>query len=145
MASIEILPPSAIGPREAESLDIDAIERRLERYARVMDVAFRIPGTPIRFGADSLIGFIPGVGDIAALGLSGYLIFEANRLGVPDRLMAKMIGNVAVDAVVGSVPIVGDIFDVAFKANMRNLGILRAHIADLRSHRARPINRGYPS
>ena len=101
---------------------------RLKRLARVMDSAFGIPGTRIRFGADSALGFIPGAGDVIGLGISTYALIEAWRLGAPPRLMARMIGNVAIDTGLGAIPIAGDIFDVLFKSNTRNLKLLLDHL-----------------
>lgn len=94
-----------------------------------MDTAYRIPGTRVRFGLDALIGLVPGVGDLASAALSGYLIYEARRFGLPRSAILRMIGNVAVDAAFGAVPLLGDAADVYWKANVRNLRILRRHMA----------------
>ncbi|MCJ8520066.1 hypothetical protein ABID21_003064 [Pseudorhizobium tarimense] len=101
--------------------------RRLNSAARLMDTAVRIPGTGIRLGADSLMGLLPVVGDFggAAVGLA--MIYEARRLGVPSHKLGKMLGNLAVDAAVGSVPILGDVFDVYFKSHRRNIGLILDH------------------
>ena len=141
MADIEILSPSEFRALSTPTpIDIDAVERRVERLAILMDSAFRIPGTGIRFGADNVLGLIPGVGDVAAFGVSAYVVYEAPRLGAPQSVLGRMAANVAVDTVVGSIPIVGDLFDVAFKANRRNVDLLRGHIRMLRSDRARPVS-----
>jgi hypothetical protein len=103
--------------------------QRLENLSRLLDIAYRVPGTNIRFGVDALLGLLPGVGDVASGALSSYLIYEAYRLGAPKRALALMIGNVAFDTVVGSVPLVGDVFDVFWRANIRNMQILRSHLA----------------
>lgn len=100
---------------------------RLERTARLLDSAFRIPGTSIRFGLDGLLGLVPGAGDLVGFILSSWIVREAYRLGVPASAIMGMLGNIGVDAVVGSIPILGSIFDVAWKANHRNLAILRRH------------------
>jgi hypothetical protein len=100
---------------------------RLKRIARLMDSALIIPGTRIRFGADSALGLIPGAGDMIGLGISAFALMEAWRLGAPPRLMARMIGNVAIDTGIGAIPIAGDIFDVLFKSNTRNLKLLLDH------------------
>lgn len=100
---------------------------RLDRLARLMDSAFVIPGTNIRFGADSVVGLIPGVGDLVTAGMACFIIMEANRMGAPKHLIARMIANVAIDGVAGSVPVIGDIFDLAFRANLRNMKLLRRH------------------
>lgn len=101
----------------------------LERLGQVLDSAFAIPGTPFRIGLDGILGFIPGVGDTMGAVLSTYIIFKAARLGVPKRVLLRMAGNVALETVVGMVPIAGDIFDIAWKANIRNLALLRTHLA----------------
>lgn len=101
----------------------------LERLGQVLDSAFAIPGTPFRIGLDGILGFIPGVGDTMGAALSTYIIFKAARLGVPKRVLLCMAGNVALETVVGVVPIAGDIFDIAWKANIRNLALLRTHLA----------------
>ena len=104
--------------------------KRVARVARLMDTAIRIPGTGIRFGGDSIMGLIPGVGD-AAGGLIGiYIINEARRLGLPTHKLIKMAGNLGVDFAIGSVPLVGDVFDVVFKAHRRNLDMILDHFGE---------------
>jgi hypothetical protein len=98
---------------------------RLEALAKLLDVAFILPGTNIRYGIDGLIGLIPVIGDIITTAISLWLVREARALGAPWHLTARMLGNVAVDGVVGIVPFVGDAFDVMFRANMRNVRLLR--------------------
>lgn len=102
---------------------------RLERLARFLDTAIAIPGTRIRFGADTVVGLVPGVGDAITTLASAYLIYEAHRLGVPRHLLARMIGNVAFDAVIGAVPVLGDVADVFWRANTRNIRLLREHLS----------------
>ena len=143
----EILLPGDADPAlPLDDLELDRVERRLERLATMLDSAFAIPGTGIRFGADSLIGLFPGIGDAVTLGLSGYLILEARRLGAPPSMLRRMTTNVAFDALVGAVPLLGDAFDLFFKANKRNMALLRTHIAALRAERAQVVapaqNRG---
>jgi hypothetical protein len=92
-----------------------------------LDTAFVIPGTNIRFGADALIGLAPGIGDSVTTALAAYIVYEAHQLGAPRRVLIRMIGNVAIDGIVGAVPVFGDLFDVAFRANRRNVRILREH------------------
>lgn len=101
---------------------------RLETLATLMDAALVIPGTNVRIGFDALIGLVPGIGDLASAAISGFIIVEARRLGAPRWLLARMAGNVAVDAVGGAIPIVGDLFDVAFRANLKNVRLLRRHL-----------------
>ncbi len=98
---------------------------RLEALAKLLDVAFIIPGTNIRYGIDGLIGLIPVVGDVITTAISLWLVREARALGAPWHLTARMLGNVALDGAVGLVPLVGDAFDVAFRANVRNMRLLR--------------------
>jgi len=99
-------------------------EQRLQRVAWVLDEAFRIPGTQQRFGLDALIGLIPGVGDTIGALLSTYIIVEAARRGASVWTVARMLGNVAVETLIGAIPLFGDLFDVVFKANIRNLALL---------------------
>lgn len=98
---------------------------RIEAIAKLLDVAFVLPGTNIRYGIDGLIGLIPVVGDIITTAISLWLVREARALGAPWYITARMLGNVAVDGVVGMVPFAGDAFDVMFRANMRNMRLLR--------------------
>ena len=103
-------------------------EQRLARFeaiAKLLDVAFILPGTNIRYGIDGLIGLIPVIGDIITTAVSLWLVREARALGAPWYITARMLGNVAVDGVVGMVPFAGDAFDVMFRANMRNVRLLR--------------------
>lgn len=115
--------------------------RRLQGAARIMDTALRIPGTGIRFGADSLMGLVPVIGDAGGALVGLAVIYEARRLGVPAHKLSRMLGNLAVDAAVGSVPLLGDMFDVYFKSHRRNLGIILEHFemdgAQLNNPRAR--------
>lgn len=108
--------------------DEQAALLRLEVIARAMDSAFRIPGTEIRMGFDALIGLVPVVGDAISGAISSYLIWEARKLGVPKWLLGRMMTNAAIDTALGSVPIVGDMFDVAFRANSKNVALLRKHL-----------------
>ncbi|MGH6715679.1 MAG: DUF4112 domain-containing protein [Bradyrhizobium sp.] len=98
---------------------------RLEAIAKLLDVAFILPGTNIRYGVDGIIGLIPVIGDIIATALSLWLVREARALGAPWHVTARMLGNVAIQGVVGTVPVAGDAFDVLYRANMRNARILR--------------------
>jgi hypothetical protein len=100
---------------------------RLDRLARVFDTAFVVPGTKIRFGIEAVMRLVPGIGDAAASALSCYLLYEAHRLGVPPRIFARMLLNVAIEGTAGAVPFLGDAFDVAFRANRRNVALLRDH------------------
>ena len=101
---------------------------RLEALARLMDGAFVIPGTTIRFGLDGIIGLIPVAGDMIAGLVSTYLIWEARQLGAPSWLIARMLANAFLDTTIGAIPVVGDAFDVLFRANMKNMALLRRHL-----------------
>ena len=112
----------AAGPSRADSV------ARLEALSRLLDTAFPIPGTNQRVGIDAVLGLIPGIGDLVSTALSSYLIWEARQLGLPRWKIARMIGNVAADTVLGAIPFAGDVFDVFFRANRRNMKILRDHL-----------------
>jgi Domain of unknown function (DUF4112) len=101
---------------------------RLDRLSQLFDVAFILPGTNIRFGIEAVLRLAPGIGDAVASALSCYLLFEAHRLGVPRHVFLRMALNVAVEGIVGSVPFAGDAFDIAFRANRRNVRILRDYL-----------------
>ena len=98
---------------------------RLDALAKILDVAFILPGTNIRYGIDGLIGLIPIVGDLITTAISLWLVREARALGAPWHITARMLANVAVDGVVGMVPVAGDAFDVMFRANVRNVRMLK--------------------
>lgn len=100
---------------------------RLVRLADALDSRWRIPGTRIRYGWDGLASIVPGVGDTATAVFAAWIVLEAARMGAPRALLARMAGNVAVDWFVGSVPVLGTLFDVAFKANRRNVRLLAEH------------------
>jgi hypothetical protein len=96
--------------------------------ANWMDSRFRIPGTNVRFGLDGIFGLIPGLGDTVTVLPAAYLIMSAQRLGASKWLIARMAGNVGIDMIVGAIPLVGDLFDIGFKANRRNVALLRRHL-----------------
>ena len=99
----------------------------IEKLAKLMDAQFKIPGTNIRFGLDSLIGLIPGVGDLSTFAVSGYMLWIMANNGASGFLLARMVLNILMDAIVGIVPLLGDIFDIAFKANIRNMRLMQEH------------------
>jgi hypothetical protein len=105
---------------------------RLRRLAWLIDGAFKLPGTRFRFGLNSVIGLLPVGGDAVLGALSLYIIYEAARLGIPPHKLARMLANVGIEVVGGSVPILGDLFDMALKANLRNLAIIEEHVQGLR-------------
>ena len=107
----------------------DSADARSRAIAHWLDDAFRVPGTRIRFGMDPLIGLIPGLGDIVGGLLSTYIVVEAVRARAPRALLIRMLVNLGIDMVLAAVPFVGDLFDAGWKANSRNLSLLRGHIA----------------
>jgi hypothetical protein len=126
--------------------EIDEVEAELDRradnlraLARMLDSAVRIPGTGIRIGADSIFGLVPVVGDIAGAALSGYIVLTSARLGASPSTLVRMLINIGIDTVVGAVPVIGDMFDVGWRANMRNVELLDLHLGA--SEKARKANR----
>ncbi|MGZ5915625.1 MAG: DUF4112 domain-containing protein [Hyphomicrobium sp.] len=107
---------------------IDAAMARVTLVARAMDALFVIPGTGIRLGFDAILGLVPVAGDLIAQAISTYIIWEAHQLGVGKLTLMRMFGNTLIDTAVGSIPIAGDAFDVAFRANMKNLRLLQRHL-----------------
>jgi hypothetical protein len=116
-------------PRPETRHRTPALDPRLEVLAQWMDNAFHIPGLGIRFGLDALVGLIPGVGDTASSLVSLYILNAARQHGVPRVTMMRMAANVAIDYLLGAVPFLGDAFDVYWKANLRNVELLRQHVA----------------
>ncbi|MEN9870538.1 MAG: hypothetical protein RLZZ171_1526 [Cyanobacteriota bacterium] len=103
--------------------------RRIRKIAKLLDTAIGIPGTKFRIGLDPILGLIPGGGDLVGAAISAYMIYLATSFGLEKSKVSQMIKNIALETTVGFVPIVGDIFDVYFKANIRNLDILEQHLA----------------
>lgn len=127
------LNPVGLGaPRAGRALNaVDAARlRRMQRLARLLDTAVRLPGTQFRVGADGLIGLIPGIGDLAGGAFAAYIIVEAARLGLPRHVLLRMLANLGLDMAVGSVPLLGDIFDMAFKANRRNVNLVERYLSN---------------
>jgi hypothetical protein len=106
------------GSRQARIARIDAL-------ATLLDTALVIPGTGIRFGLDALIGLVPWIGDAVTTVMSLFIVHEAYQLGAPGHVIARMLGNVALDGMVGAVPLAGDAFDVIWRSNRRNMRLLR--------------------
>lgn len=115
-------PAPIVGTHEPARLE------HLRAMSRLLDNAFTIPGTRYRFGLDALIGLVPGLGDAVSAVFSGYLVLQASRMGAPRSVVTRMIGNVAIDTIVGWIPLLGDIFDVAWKSNVRNMALLEQHV-----------------
>jgi hypothetical protein len=107
--------------------------KRVRLLSRLLDEQFRIPGTTYRIGLDGLLGLIPGVGDAAGALLSAYILYEAIRLGAPGTVLLRMIANIGIDTLGGTIPVVGDIFDFAWKANKKNAALLHAYVAAQRT------------
>lgn len=110
--------------------------RGARRLAWVLDDIVRIPGTNLRLGLDPLLGLVPGGGDLAGGALSAYIILVASRAGAPPSVLVRMGGNVILDAILGAVPVLGDLFDAGFKANRRNAALLQQYVED-----PRPVER----
>jgi len=102
-----------------------------------LDAGIRVPGTGLRFGLDPILGLIPGGGDAAGAVLAGWIFVEAVRLGVSRATLTRIAANIAIDAFIGAIPVLGDIFDFAWKANLRNVALLERHLtAPVRADRA---------
>ena len=115
----------------AQGASRDTVEQtvhRLERFAHLSDSAYRIPIIGRRIGLDGLVGLVPGIGDGVTALMAFYPLVEAWRLGVPGALLLRMLANIGADSILGAVPIAGDLFDFAFKANRRNVALLRRHL-----------------
>lgn len=110
----------------------------LRRIAQLLDSAITVPGTSYRVGLDPVIGLVPGIGDLVSPLFTVGILWQAYDLGVPKVVQVRMLFNVAVDALVGAVPLAGDLFDFAWKANVRNLALLERHAEQ--EHRATPAD-----
>ena len=100
----------------------------LDQIARLLDAKFRLPGTGLRFGWDTVLGLVPGLGDVATLIPAGYLLHKGYSLGARKRSIARMALNSGLDATLGAVPLFGDVFDLFFKSNVRNVALLRREL-----------------
>lgn len=109
--------------------------RRLRTLSRVLDSAITIPGTNYSFGLDPLLGLLPAGGDIAGAALSAYIVFAAAQMGVPRESLVQMVYNILLETLVGTVPVLGDLFDAAWKANIKNMELLEAHLDAPGSHK----------
>jgi hypothetical protein len=122
--------PDDLAPR-------DRVPADLRRLVRLLDSAVRIPGTRIRVGLDPLLGLLPGLGDSLSTLLSGWVVVRAAGLGASPATLARMLGNLLVDSVLGTLPVLGDLFDVGWRANQRNLALLEGQLADPARRRRR--------
>lgn len=127
---VEILPPEMAADAERA-----ALLERIGMLERALDRQFSIAG--FRFGWDSLVGLVPVVGDTLTTGLSAWIIWQAHRAGAPGHVKARMVANTGVDYLIGLVPLVGDVGDAFFKANTRNVRLLRRHLEAERTRAAR--------
>lgn len=103
---------------------------RAQALARLLDTSVKVPGTSFRVGLDPIIGLIPGLGDFAGVLLSTAILVSAARLGVPRPILLRMAANIGVEALVGTVPILGDLFDAGWRANMRNVRLMERSLAE---------------
>lgn len=113
-------------PQTTDDSDI----RRARALARALDTVIGVPGTPLRIGVDAILGLIPGAGDLAGAALSAYIIFTAYQKSAPPSVLWRMVANVAIDTAVGAIPVLGDLFDVAWKSNTMNVALLERYLAD---------------
>jgi uncharacterized protein DUF4112 len=133
-AQPEILPPEPSLSARSSRANRALSDENLDLLSHLLDDWFRIPGTNIRFGLDGIIGLIPGFGDIAGGLASCILIVAAWVRGVPYITLTRMMVNLALDVIIGAVPLLGDVFDVAWKANRRNYALLIRHVREPRQH-----------
>lgn len=124
MAHQEIVRPG----RASAIVDVDAELERIEKLVDMLDNWFAIPGTNVRVGLDSIVGLIPGIGDAVMLLANIHVVERLSALGLPVLVRLRMYANVLIDLAVGAIPVLGDIFDVAFKSNVRNLALARRHL-----------------
>ena len=120
--------PPTTSPKS--TVEIDKRLRWVEHVARLMDSQFRLPGTRFRFGLDPLLGLLPVVGDLSSFAVSAALILTMMRYGASGAVVVRMVFNALFDAIVGAIPLIGNVFDFAYKANDRNVALLRRHYAE---------------
>lgn len=112
---------------------------KLRRISRLLDSAISIPGTKISFGLDPILGMLPGGGDALTGGISAYIVIEAAKMGISRDIILKMVGNILIDSFAGTVPVVGDLFDVGWKSNVKNLELLEKHLDLAQSSQSNPL------
>ena len=128
------MPARSVHPTDQRIADLkgrEEAQRRLRRIAKLMDSQIRVPVIGLRIGADAILGLVPGFGDILTGAIGAYLVYEAQRLGIPRSAVLRMVANIAFDTAVGAIPLFGDIWDFFFRANDRNMQILARHIGGL--------------
>lgn len=130
--SLEVHEPFSLNCHHAGMNTIERLTtlNQIRKLSRLMDASIHIPGTGFRFGLDPIIGLIPGAGDLIATAISTYIILMAVRFRLPQTVIGWMIFNVVLEAVVGSVPLIGDLFDAFYKSNIRNLALLEKHLQE---------------
>lgn len=121
-------PPLQSSPLVAANPSQAATLRRIRQIGHLLDNAIHIPGTSIRLGLDPILGLLPGGGDFLGMIFSAYVVLTAAQMGVPREVLTRMVSNIILDTVAGSVPLVGDLFDVAWKSNTKNIQLLHEHI-----------------
>jgi hypothetical protein len=109
------------------SIDRSRQIEQLRRWSRLMDSACRVPGTGVRFGWDPVVGLVPGLGDFATASFSAIVLYRALRLGVPRVVLVRMVLNILIDILAGTIPVIGDVFDVAWQSNSMNVALLERH------------------
>lgn len=112
---------------------------KLRRISKVLDNAITIPGTKISFGLDPILGLLPGGGDTITGGLSAYIVVEAARMGLPREILGQMVGNILLDSFAGTIPILGDLFDVGWKSNVKNIELLEKHLDIVDTDKVNPL------
>jgi len=128
------MPARSIHPTDQRIADLkgrEEAQRRLQRIAKLMDSQIRVPVIGLRIGADAILGLVPGFGDIITGAIGAYLIYEAQKLGIPRSAVVRMVANIAVDTAIGAIPFAGDVWDLFFRANDRNMQILARHFGGL--------------
>ncbi len=122
--------PASLPPAVPSSSETDERLRWVAGVARLMDSQFQLPGTKFRFGLDPLLGLLPVVGDLSTFAISGALLLTMLRHGASGAVVVRMALNILLDTIVGAIPLVGNIFDFAYKSNERNVALLRRHYAE---------------
>ncbi len=118
--------------RHDQSLDLEADLRRARALAKLLDAQFSVAG--FRFGLDAIIGLVPGMGDVATAAVAMYPVYLINKHKLPRRFARKMLINIGIDFAGGAVPLLGDLFDAYYKANLKNLALLERAAAEARKH-----------